>query len=111
MRTRSLQSRFALSGLLLVAITVGSGVWSAFTFARLSAAVKDALRASQQQIDLAAEMAGSLEREDDALLLALGGEAARARRELEEERRHSDACYRRLADVLVTGGDTGPELA
>src|SRR6516225_6197107 len=93
---RHLHTRFLLAGCLLVTTTVVSGLWSAWTFARLSAVVDDTLRQSQETIDLSTALAGSLEREDDALLLALSGEGSRSRRELDAERRRGDDCYRRL---------------
>jgi NtrC-family two-component system sensor histidine kinase KinB len=94
-----------------VATTVATGAWSALTFARLSAAADDALRASQEKIDLTAELAGSLEREDDALLLALSGDLDRAERDLDAERRRGDACHRRLLAVLADGDGEGQALA
>jgi NtrC-family two-component system sensor histidine kinase KinB len=100
MRTRHLLTRFILAGGLLVATTVGTGVWSALTFARLSAAADDALAESREKIDLTAELAGSLEREDDALLLALSGDTDRARPELAAERRRGDRCYEQLLAAL-----------
>jgi NtrC-family two-component system sensor histidine kinase KinB len=104
MRTRHLQTRFVLAGCLLVTTTVASGLWSAVTFARLSAVTADALREGQEKIDLTAQLAGSLEREDDALLLALSGETDRAARDLATERRRGDALYDRL---LAVRGDDG----
>jgi NtrC-family two-component system sensor histidine kinase KinB len=100
MRMRHLQTRFILAGCLLVTTTVASGVWSAFTFARLSAATAAALREGEEKIDLTAALAGALEREDDALLLTLSGPRQRARRTLTTERRRSDASYQRLLAVL-----------
>jgi NtrC-family two-component system sensor histidine kinase KinB len=111
MRWRQLQTRFILAGCLLVLTTVGSSLWSALTFARLSTVVGDSLRQSQQPIDLAAELASSLEREDDALLLALSGDMDRARRELASERHRGDECYRRLEAKLQEGGRVEREIA
>src|SRR5579871_3378590 len=85
MRVRRLQSRFLLAGGLLVGATVFTGLWSAWTFARLTAAADEALHGRQATIDRAAELAGSLEREDDALLLALEGDVQGARSALERE--------------------------
>jgi NtrC-family two-component system sensor histidine kinase KinB len=104
MRTRHLLTRFVLAGCLVVATTVGTGVWSALTFASLSAATADALAESREKIDLTAELAGSLEREDDALLLALSGDTGRAARELAGERRRGDRCYERLLAAEPAGG-------
>jgi NtrC-family two-component system sensor histidine kinase KinB len=95
-----LQTRFILAGCLLVATTVGTSAWSAFTFARLSAAAAEALRESEEKIDLTAALAGSLEREDDALLLAVGGAVERAQQNLTAERRRGDAFFEQLLTVL-----------
>jgi len=97
MRLRHLQTRFILAGCLLVLTTVGSSLWSALTFAQLSTVVGDSLRESQQTIDVAAELANSLEREDDALLLALSGNMGKAQEDLASERSRGDECLRRLA--------------
>ena len=100
MNVRRLQTRFLLAGCLLVATTLLVGLWSAWTFARLSAAADHALRDSQAKIDLTAELTGSLEREDDALLLALSGDVERARRELTAEQRRGESCYQRMLERL-----------
>src|SRR5262249_11573538 len=105
MRVRHLQARFILAGCLLVATTIGSGVWSALTFVRLNSVVDETLRESQETIDLSAELASSLEREDDALLLFLSGDLEKARRELDAERRRGDAGFEKLATRLRTGED------
>src|SRR4051812_8695624 len=100
MKVRSLQSRFFLAGCLLVATTVACGVYAAFTFARLSQVVDGTLRESQDTNDLAASLAGNLEREDDALLLSLTDALERARHELGAQRRLVDADYAKLAARL-----------
>jgi NtrC-family two-component system sensor histidine kinase KinB len=103
MRITRLQTRFVLAGALLVLTTVVSGLWSAWTFARLSTVVGDTLRDSQATIDLTTALAGALEREDDALLLALSGKAAAAREQRDAERQRGDELYRRLGAVLGDG--------
>jgi NtrC-family two-component system sensor histidine kinase KinB len=105
MRTQSLRTRFILAGCLLVAATVASGVWSVFTFARLSAVAGDALRESQETIDLSATLASALEREDDALLLALTGEARPAEEELRTQRQRFENAYSRLLAVLTAADE------
>lgn len=97
MAPRSLQSRFLFAGCLLVLTAIASGVWSALTFAQLSAVADRALHDSQETIAEAAALAAALEREDDALLLALAGDADRARRELQAQRRNFDQVYAQLA--------------
>jgi NtrC-family two-component system sensor histidine kinase KinB len=104
MRTLSIHARFLLAGCLLVATTAGTGLWSAWTFARQGVAADRALAESQEKIDLTAALAGSLEREDDALLLALSGEAARAERELAQERQRGDDYHQRLQVALDQDG-------
>src|ERR1700728_2177796 len=105
MRVRHLQTRFIFAGCLLAMITVGCGFWSAWTLARLSRVVERTLQDSQATIDLATALADTLEREDDALLLALSGEAARANRALSEERRRGDDAYEQLRSRLAEDGD------
>ena len=109
MHARHLQTRFILSGCLLVAVTLASGLWSALTFAHLSTAADSALAEAREKIDLTAELAGCLEREDDALLLALSGDARRARTALTDERQRGDRCFHRLHAVLA--GDPAGEAA
>jgi NtrC-family two-component system sensor histidine kinase KinB len=99
-RTKKLQTRFVVAGALLVLTTVGSSLWSAWTFARLSAVVDDTLRDSQAAIDLTTALAGSLEREDDALLLALSGNVDAARKQLAAVRQRGEVLYRHLLAVL-----------
>jgi NtrC-family two-component system sensor histidine kinase KinB len=104
----TLQTRFLVSGSLCAATIIALGAWSALTFARLSAAADNALRATQEKLDLTAELAGSLEREDDALLLALTGDRQRGQRELAAERERGQSAYRRLRGVLeATGASDG----
>src|SRR5215211_7285447 len=100
MRTKRLQTRFILAGALLVLTTVGSSLWSGWTFARLSAVVDETLRASQDTIDMTTALAGSLEREDDALLLAVSGKVEVARLQLAAERQRGEEQYRQLLAVL-----------
>ena len=100
MKVRRLQTRFILAGCLLVMTTVVFGIWSAWTFARLSTVVGDTLRESQKTTDLTAVLASTLEREDDALLLAVNGDVERARPELVAQRQRFDADYARLVGFL-----------
>ncbi|HKA54386.1 MAG TPA: hypothetical protein VKJ47_12060, partial [Candidatus Binatia bacterium] len=103
MKVRRLQTRFILAGGLLVMTTVVCGMWSAWTFARLSTVVGNTLRENQESIDLTAVLASALEREDDALLLAVNGDVERARQELVAQRQRFDQSYRRLLGSLSDG--------
>ena len=53
MKIRYLRTRFILAGVLLVMTTILSGLWSAWTFARLTAVAGQTLQVSQRTIDLA----------------------------------------------------------
>ncbi len=107
----SLRTRFVIAGGVLLAATLATGLWSALTFARLSAAADETLRACGERIDWTAALAGSLEREDDALLLALSGAAAPAGRDLATERARGEQCYRGLVAALGDGADARGQAA
>jgi two-component system, NtrC family, sensor histidine kinase KinB len=110
MKVRHLQTRFILAGCLLAMISVGCGLWSAWTLARLSRVVDQVLQDSQATIDLATTLADSLEREDDALLLALSGDAKEASSDLIEERRRGNDGYAQLRSRVAGEGDDGTIL-
>lgn len=97
---RRLQTRFLFVGGLLVAATVASGLASTWAFLRIDQASGPAWRAARDLLDRAAALHFSLEREDDALLLFLSGEAARARAELTAERARGDAEFLALQLLL-----------
>ncbi len=103
MRMNKLQTRFMLAGVLLVLAPVGIGLWSAWTFSHLSLTVRTTLQASQETVDFATELAGSLEREDDAYLLAVSGNIDKAVLELAKERQRGDLFYDQLRPLLRAG--------
>jgi NtrC-family two-component system sensor histidine kinase KinB len=111
MKVRSLRARFLLAGCLLVSATVAVGVGSAWTFARLAEVVDGTLRESQATIDLSATLAETLEREDDALLLALDGKADLARDDLRRQRLHFDAAAARLGSLLTDADERAAAAA
>jgi NtrC-family two-component system sensor histidine kinase KinB len=98
---RGLRTRFILAGGLLVATTIACGLWSALTFAHLSAVIDQTLRDSREAAVLTATLASTLEREDDALLLALQGDVVKARRELDRQRRTFAETFRELQSRLL----------
>jgi NtrC-family two-component system sensor histidine kinase KinB len=89
-----------VAGCLLVAATVGCGVWSVFTFLHLSAVVGETLKDSEETVDLTVTLADALEREDDALLLFLTGKEEPARQELGLQRRRFEATYQHLLPLM-----------
>jgi len=99
-RAARLRTRFVLAGLLFVATTIASGIWSAYTFARMSREVSEALQQSQEKIDVTAILSQALEREDDALLLALSGDLHRAQGDLASHRAIFDRSYERLLQLI-----------
>lgn len=105
MPVRSLRTRFILAGVVFVVVVGACGAWSMVTFARLSAVIRDTLRDSQEKIDLTAMLANGLEREDDALLLSLAGDAGRARGERDQERHRFEEAFARLRTVLTAADE------
>jgi signal transduction histidine kinase len=98
---QGLRTRFLLAGGLLTAVMAVCGAWSVVTFTRLSAVIGETLRDNQDKIDRTAALASGLEREDDALLLALTGNASRAQTEWEEARHRFEAHFSQLQAVLT----------
>ncbi|MBL9019436.1 MAG: HAMP domain-containing protein [Myxococcales bacterium] len=93
----SLRARFTAAGLVILVAVVITGVWSTVLFSRLGNVVDRTLQGRQGIIDLTARMTSALERHDDALVLGLNGDVARARAELAEQR----LTFDRAADDLV----------
>ena len=100
MKIEHLQTRFILAGILLVMTTVVSGIWSAWTFARLSAMTGQTIQQSRLTIALAASLSDALEREDDALLLAMSGDRDQASAKLAAERTRFDEAYDNLVESI-----------
>ncbi len=71
MRTVQLRTRLGIAGALLLATTVATGAWSVMSAREVSRVVGTQVADDQRAIDVASTLAGALEREDDALLLAL----------------------------------------
>ncbi len=100
----SIRARVLVACFLLVAIAISSGLWSAGSFWRLAGAIGQTVRERQQTIDLATTLAHALEREDDALLLFLGGQTSDGQRELTLQRQRVDRILRQLV-----ASSSGPE--
>lgn len=99
MRPLGLRARFFLACALLVATTVGASIGTLAALLRLSQAVGDTVRESDETTAGTAAMTAALEREDDALLLVLAGDV-HAEGALVEARASVDAALHRLGPLL-----------
>ena len=100
--------RFVVAAGLLVLTTVTASVWTFFALTRLSSIVTDTVRQSESVTAVTSRLAGALEREDDAVLLVLAGDA-RGTQVLSRERGVVDRAVADLFDVL--GPNDERELA
>ncbi|NVB80719.1 MAG: HAMP domain-containing protein [Kofleriaceae bacterium] len=96
---RSLRARFVVASLVILVATLVTGLWGAIMFVRLGNVVDRTLADRQSMIDLTARMTTALEREDDALLVAVAGDARRARSELSSERRTFDEAFDKFSSL------------
>ena len=103
-----LRLRFVVAAGLLVLTTVTASVWTFFALTRLSGIVTDTVRQSESVTAVTSRLAGALEREDDAVLLILAGDA-RGTQVLARERAVVDRAVADLFDVL--GPNDERELA
>ena len=99
-----LRPRFLLATALMVVTAVLASAWTMRALTRVGDAVGETLRQNDEATQATTEVATSLEREDDALLLVLAGDAD-ARSRLGEERAHVDRGLARLDAIL----DEAPE--
>ncbi|WP_291983213.1 ATP-binding protein [Luteitalea sp.] len=95
----SLRQRFGIAAVLLVCTTVMASMWTFVALSRLSGVVTDTVRDSEAVTAVTSKLSGALEREDDAVLLVLAGEA-QGRAELARERTVVDRAVGDLFDVL-----------
>jgi NtrC-family two-component system sensor histidine kinase KinB len=89
----------------MVATTVVCGLWSWLTFLRLSRVMGSEIQTSKVAIELSTELAGTLEREDDALLLSIPGAPDRGSVDLGKERGQFDRTFERLIASLNETGE------
>jgi hypothetical protein len=105
MAIRSLYTRFLLSGCLIVLTTIACGVLAAWTLYRMSQGIHETLLDSQRTIEAIATLTRALEREDDAVLLAISGRFAEARAELGDQRAAFDRALAGLRPYLTEPGE------
>ena len=102
---KSLYTRFLLSGCLIVLTTVACGALAAWTLYRMSRGIHETLLDSQRTIEALATLTRALEREDDAVLLAISGRFTPAREELGRQRAEFDRALERLRPHLSEPGE------
>src|SRR5262245_50448301 len=102
---KSLHTRFLLSGCLIVLTTVACGALAAWTLYQMSQGIHETLLDSQQTIEAIATLSRVLEREDDAVLLAISGRFAAAQEELGRQRAEFDRALERLRPYLNMPGE------
>lgn len=106
-RTLQLRTRLAIAGLVLLATTVVTGVWSVSAFRRVSRVIGATVDANERVTGATARLASTLEREDDAALLVLSDPVKGA----EEIRRRRAQVDSELADIgLLETGELGQRL-
>ena len=99
--TLQLKTRLALAGALLIATTVATGVWSVTSFRRVSRVTGETVAENARVTDATARLAGTLEREDDALLLVLN-DPTKGNVELARQRIDADAALEQVVARLET---------
>lgn len=95
----SLRLRFGVAAALLVCTTVLASGWTLAALWRLSGVVTDTVHDSEAVTAVTSKLAGALEREDDAVLLIVAGDA-QGSAALTRERRVVDGAVSDLFEVL-----------
>ncbi len=98
-RRFSLRLRFAVASALLLVTTLIVGASAAAVLSRLNRLLETTMRGSDEATDAIASVASGLEREDDALLVVLSGEAT-AMPQLADARATVDTRVDRLDNIL-----------
>jgi NtrC-family two-component system sensor histidine kinase KinB len=102
---KSLHTRFLLSGCLIVLTTVACGALAAWMLYQMSRGIHETLLDSQRTIEAIATLSRALEREDDAVLLAISGRFAAAQEELGRQRADFDRALESLQPYLTEPGE------
>lgn len=101
MKPNSIKGTLIVAAGVLISLTVLVGLWSAIGFAHMGRKIGEEIKQSRDTIELASALSGSLEREDDALLLSMTPEEERAKRELNAQRKSSALTYEKLLPLLT----------
>ena len=104
-RGLGLRTRLLAWGALLVTMTALSGLFGALAFSRVSRTMGEALVGDRDTSRVVHALTSALEDEDDAVLLSLSGEGARAHQELATERKLFDAALAELERQITADAD------
>lgn len=96
-----LRLRFMAVSAILVATTIGAAGWSALSFARFASVIGFTVADAETTTNATTGFTSALEREDDALLLALSDPAS-GKRELGASRATTDTALGKLDALLDT---------
>ena len=86
--------------------TVACGIWSADRLLQMSKTIGFTLQDSEQTVDAISSLSHALEREDDAVLLAVGGKLDEAKESLQTERAAGNAAMEHLQSLLSEPDET-----
>ena len=101
-RIVGLRARFLFAGILLVLTTVAASSWTLFVLSRLAAVATKTVQETDETTAATAAVASALEREDDALLVILGG-APQGQEALAQARSTTDRERARLRQASSSG--------
>jgi len=99
-RRLGLRARFMVVSAAFVLTTAAAAVWTLFVLTRLAAVTSTMARDSEDTTGATSALTSAIEREDDALLVALGGPDA-DRAALDRARARTDDAQRRLRTLLA----------
>lgn len=99
-RRLGLRARFMVVSAAFVLTTAAAAVWTLFVLSRLATATSTMARDSEDTTGATSALTSAIEREDDAVLVVLGGPGS-DRAPLGRARAHTDAAQRRLRGLLA----------
>ena len=99
-RRLGFRARFMIVSAAFVVTTAAAAVWTLLVLTRLAAVTSTMARDSEDTTGATSALTGAIEREDDALLVVLGGTGA-DRAPLDRARARTDAAQRRLRALLA----------
>jgi len=99
-RTLQLKTRLSIAGSLLIAMTLGIGLWSVTAFRRVSRVVRNTVAENERVTTATTKLANALEREDDALLLVLN-HSPTGPAELQRRREAVDDALTRISEPAL----------